>query len=289
MPRTTALSDIRNIGIIAHVDAGKTTTTERILYYTGRKHTIIDVHDTKDLKTSTTTDYMEQEQKRGITIQSAAVSAFWRDKKINVIDTPGHVDFTIEVNRSLARARRRGRRVRRRGGRRAPVRDELAPRRQLRRAPHVLRQQDGPQRRELPALRRHDHEAPRRTPAGCPAADRFRRQLQGHDRPRRDEGAGLGFRRQGCRSGRPSTSRAISPTSWASPCRATARSWRPSPSTARSWSTPASSRTTQRWRLTSTTAVEPFRRVLKTCICARARSARPSRPCSAVPRTRTRA
>ena len=101
MPRQTPLSDIRNIGIIAHVDAGKTTTTERILYYTGRKHTIIDVHETKDLKTSTTTDYLEQEQKRGITIQSAAVSAFWRDKKINVIDTPGHVDFTIEVNRSL--------------------------------------------------------------------------------------------------------------------------------------------------------------------------------------------
>jgi elongation factor G len=101
MPRNTALSDIRNIGIIAHVDAGKTTTTERILYYTGRKHTIIDIHDTKDLKTSTTTDYLEQEQKRGITIQSAAVSTFWRDKKINLIDTPGHVDFTIEVNRSL--------------------------------------------------------------------------------------------------------------------------------------------------------------------------------------------
>jgi elongation factor G len=101
MPRTTALADIRNIGIIAHVDAGKTTTTERILYYTGRKHTIIDIHYTKDLKTSTTTDYLEQEQKRGITIQSAAVSTFWRKKKINVIDTPGHVDFTIEVNRSL--------------------------------------------------------------------------------------------------------------------------------------------------------------------------------------------
>lgn len=101
MPRTTALGDIRNIGIIAHVDAGKTTTTERILYYTGRKHTMVDVHDTKDLKSSTTTDYMEQEQKRGITIQSAAVSTFWRKKKINVIDTPGHVDFTIEVNRSL--------------------------------------------------------------------------------------------------------------------------------------------------------------------------------------------
>lgn len=101
MPRTTPLADVRNIGIIAHVDAGKTTTTERILYYTGRKHTIIDIHDTKDLKTSTTTDYLEQEQKRGITIQSAAVSTFWRGKKINIIDTPGHVDFTIEVNRSL--------------------------------------------------------------------------------------------------------------------------------------------------------------------------------------------
>ena len=101
MARQTPLSDIRNIGIIAHVDAGKTTTTERILYYTGRKHTIVDIHDTKDLKSSTTTDYLEQEQKRGITIQSAAVSTFWRGKKINVIDTPGHVDFTIEVNRSL--------------------------------------------------------------------------------------------------------------------------------------------------------------------------------------------
>ena len=101
MPRQTPLSDLRNIGIIAHVDAGKTTTTERLLYYTGRKHTIVDVHETKDLKSSTTTDYMEQEQKRGITIQSAAVSVYWRGKKINVIDTPGHVDFTIEVNRSL--------------------------------------------------------------------------------------------------------------------------------------------------------------------------------------------
>src|ERR1700709_2062681 len=99
MARTNPPSDIRYLGIIAPVDAGKTTTTERILYYTGRKHTIIDIHDTKDLKTSTTTDYLEQEQKRGITIQSAAVSAFWRDKKINLTETPGHVHLTIEVTR----------------------------------------------------------------------------------------------------------------------------------------------------------------------------------------------
>ena len=199
MARTIPLSDIRNIGIIAHVDAGKTTTTERILYYTGRKHTIIDIHDTKDLKTSTTTDYLEQEQKRGITIQSAAVSAFWRDKKINLIDTPGHVDFTIEVNRSLARARRRRGGVRRRRRRRAAIGDQLAPGRQLRRSALLLRQQDGPQRRQFRALRRHDQEAPRRAPAAGADSDRLRRQFQGHDRSGRDEGAGLGFGRQGLR------------------------------------------------------------------------------------------
>ena len=101
MARQKPLNLFRNIGIIAHIDAGKTTTTERVLYYTGKKHQIIDVHDTKDGKGSTTTDYMEQERKRGITIQSAAVSTEWKNHQINVIDTPGHVDFTIEVNRSL--------------------------------------------------------------------------------------------------------------------------------------------------------------------------------------------
>ncbi len=101
MARQKELKLYRNIGIIAHIDAGKTTTTERVLYYTGRKHQIVDVHDTKDGKGSTTTDYMEQERKRGITIQSAAVSTEWKGYQINVIDTPGHVDFTIEVNRSL--------------------------------------------------------------------------------------------------------------------------------------------------------------------------------------------
>jgi elongation factor G len=101
MARQKELKLYRNIGIIAHIDAGKTTTTERVLYYTGKKHQIIDVHDTKDGKTSTTTDYLEQEKKRGITIQSAAVSTEWKGHQVNIIDTPGHVDFTIEVNRSL--------------------------------------------------------------------------------------------------------------------------------------------------------------------------------------------
>ncbi len=96
MARKTPLQNMRNIGIIAHVDAGKTTTTERILYYTGRSHKIGEVHDG-----AATTDYMEQEQKRGIPLQSAAVTVFWKGYQINVIDTPGHVDFTIEVNRSL--------------------------------------------------------------------------------------------------------------------------------------------------------------------------------------------
>ena len=101
MARSKPLQRFRNIGIIAHIDAGKTTTTERVLYYTGRKHQIVNTHETKDGKGSTTTDYMEQERKRGITIQSAAVTTEWKGHQINLIDTPGHVDFTIEVNRSL--------------------------------------------------------------------------------------------------------------------------------------------------------------------------------------------
>jgi elongation factor G len=94
--RAFPLSKIRNIGIMAHIDAGKTTTTERVLYYTGRVHKIGEVHDG-----AATMDWMEQEQERGITITSAATTCFWRDNRINLIDTPGHVDFTIEVERSL--------------------------------------------------------------------------------------------------------------------------------------------------------------------------------------------
>ena len=96
MSRTTPLERYRNIGIMAHIDAGKTTTTERVLYYTGRSHKIGEVHDG-----AATMDWMEQEQERGITITSAATTAFWNDHRVNIIDTPGHVDFTIEVERSL--------------------------------------------------------------------------------------------------------------------------------------------------------------------------------------------
>ncbi|RME68055.1 MAG: elongation factor G, partial [Alphaproteobacteria bacterium] len=96
MARITPLNRYRNIGIMAHIDAGKTTTTERILYYTGRSHKIGEVHDG-----AATMDWMEQEQERGITITSAATTCFWKEHRINIIDTPGHVDFTIEVERSL--------------------------------------------------------------------------------------------------------------------------------------------------------------------------------------------
>ncbi|QDG77078.1 elongation factor G [Labrenzia sp. PHM005] len=96
MSRTHNIEDYRNFGIMAHIDAGKTTTTERILYYTGKSHKIGEVHDG-----AATMDWMEQEQERGITITSAATTAHWNDKRLNIIDTPGHVDFTIEVERSL--------------------------------------------------------------------------------------------------------------------------------------------------------------------------------------------
>jgi elongation factor G len=96
MPRTHKIEDYRNFGIMAHIDAGKTTTTERILFYSGKSHKIGEVHDG-----AATMDWMEQEQERGITITSAATTAIWNDKRLNIIDTPGHVDFTIEVERSL--------------------------------------------------------------------------------------------------------------------------------------------------------------------------------------------
>ena len=94
--REYPLERTRNIGIMAHIDAGKTTTTERILFYTGKTHKIGEVHEGE-----ATMDWMAQEQERGITITSAATTCFWKNNRINIIDTPGHVDFTIEVQRSL--------------------------------------------------------------------------------------------------------------------------------------------------------------------------------------------
>ena len=103
MPRVHAIENYRNFGIMAHIDAGKTTTTERILFYTGVSHKLGEVHDGTAIM-----DWMEQEQERGITITSAATTCFWKgmdgaspEHRINIIDTPGHVDFTIEVERSL--------------------------------------------------------------------------------------------------------------------------------------------------------------------------------------------
>src|ERR1044072_9274715 len=96
MPRTTPLNMYRNMGIAADIDAGKTTTTESFLYYTGKAHKIGQVDDS-----AAPMDFMEQEQERGITITSAATSCFWKEHRINIIDTPGHVDFTIEVERSM--------------------------------------------------------------------------------------------------------------------------------------------------------------------------------------------
>ena len=96
MAEIDELSRVRNIGIMAHIDAGKTTTTERILYYTGRSHKIGEVHEGTAVM-----DWMEQEQERGITITSAATTCFWNKYQINIIDTPGHVEFTVEVERCL--------------------------------------------------------------------------------------------------------------------------------------------------------------------------------------------
>jgi elongation factor G len=132
------LERVRNIGIMAHIDAGKTTTTERILYYTGRTHKMGEVHEG-----AATMDWMAQEQERGITITSAATTAFWRDHRINIIDTPGHVDLRSRSSGASASstARRRLRRGRRRP---AAVRDGLAAGRQVQRPAHRVHQQDGP-------------------------------------------------------------------------------------------------------------------------------------------------
>ena len=183
MARTTPIAHYRNIGIMAHIDAGKTTTTERILYYTGKSHKIGEVHDG-----AATMDWMEQEQERGITITSAATTCFWKVEtgpytdtsyRINIIDTPGPRRLHHRGRAFAARARRRGLRVRLGGRRRAAVGDGVAPGRQVRRAAHLLRQQDGPHRRQLLAHRRHDRRSPRQQAAGDPDPDRLEADYKG--------------------------------------------------------------------------------------------------------------
>ena len=196
------MARVRNIGIVAHIDAGKTTVTERFLFHSGRIHKIGEVHDGEAQM-----DWMPQERERGITITAAATSIAWRNHDIHLIDTPGHVDFTIEVERIAARAGRRGGRVRRRVGRRAAVRDGVAPGRQVSRAAHRVHQQDGPRGRRLRGGRDRDPRAAGREAGTAAASDRRRGQVRRRRRSdpparavflgRRDRGAARGRRAGG--------------------------------------------------------------------------------------------
>ena len=179
---------------MAHIDAGKTTTTERILFYTGITYKIGEVHEGTAVM-----DWMEQEQERGITITSAATTCFWRDHRINIIDTPGHVDFTVEVERSLRVLDGAVAVFDAVVGCGAAVGNRVAPGRQVPRAAHLLRQQDGPRRRGLQGDAVADRHQARRQARGDSAADRRRRQVQGRGRPGPHEGARLQGRDDGRR------------------------------------------------------------------------------------------
>jgi hypothetical protein len=195
MARSHPLDKYRNIGIMAHIDAGKTTTTERILYYTGKSYKIGEVHEG-----TATMDWMEQEQERGITITSAATTCFWNDHRINIIDTPGHVDFTIEVERSLRVLDGAVAVLRRRRRRRAAVRDRLAPGRQVQGPADVLRQQARPHRRQFRNVRRDDQGSLGRAGRGPIPADRHGEPVQGPRRPGRESAHHLARRDRWARS-----------------------------------------------------------------------------------------
>ena len=202
MPRTVPLERMRNIGIAAHIDAGKTTTTERILYYTGRTHKLGEVHEGTAIM-----DWMEQEQERGITITSAATTCFWRDIQINIIDTPGPRGFHRRSGAQPARAGWRGGRVRRRGRRAAAIGNGVAAGGQVQRSAHLLHQQDGPGGRGFLPFGRY-HRQPAEGAAGADSdSDRRRRSVQGHHRPGGHEGRDLARRDAGRRVRRRSRSR----------------------------------------------------------------------------------
>ena len=167
MPRSFPLEKTRNIGIMAHIDAGKTTTTERILYYTGRTHKMGEVHEGAAVM-----DWMEQEQERGITITSAATACEWKGHRINIIDTPGHVDFTVEVERSL-RVLDGAIAVFDAVAGVEPQSETVWRQADKYGVPALrLHQQDGPHRRRLLQLGADDEGPARRQPAADPAADR---------------------------------------------------------------------------------------------------------------------
>ena len=186
----TDLAKVRNIGIMAHIDAGKTTTTERILFYTGINYKIGEVHDG-----AATMDWMEQEQERGITITSAATTCDWKDHQINIIDTPGHVDFTVEVERTLRVL----------DGAVAVFDGKAGVEPQSEKVWRQATKYDVPRicfvnkMDKLGAdftspLRRHDPGPAQRHPAAAPAADRRRERLHRRHRPGRDARADLARR-----------------------------------------------------------------------------------------------
>ena len=205
MPRKFTLQKTRNIGIMAHIDAGKTTTTERILYYTGRTYKMGEVHEGAAVM-----DWMEQEQERGITITSAATTCEWNGPPDQHHRHAGPRRLHGRGRALAARARRRDRAVRLGRRRRAAVRDGLAPGRQVPRPADRLHQQDGPHRRQLHRRRADDDRPPRRPSGADPAADRGRGRVPGHHRPGREPrdhlqgraGQGAGGRRDPGRSGR---------------------------------------------------------------------------------------
>ena len=199
MARTTPIERYRNFGIMAHIDAGKTTTTERILFYTGVNHKIGEVHDG-----AATMDWMEQEQERGITITSAATTCFWKgmdksfpEHRFNIIDTPGHVDFTIEVERSLRVLDGAVFVLCAVGGVQPQSETVWRQANKYARAAPCVRQQDGPHRRQLRQGRRAAEVAPRRLPGADAAADRRRGRLRGRGRPAQDEVDHLGHGQPG--------------------------------------------------------------------------------------------